>query len=161
MAPSRRHALQHTPVRYQTVRSSSTCSRNSGASRSSPGPPFAPKASRGLYDVCLSLSVDEKVVGNDVSADDKLLVLITGANRGGKSTLLRGMGLAHLMMQCGRFAPAEFFRANACNGIFTHYRREEDAGMKSGKVDEELRRMGKSTRTRSAPAAAGRGSELG
>jgi hypothetical protein len=96
---------------------------------------------RGLYDLCLSLSVKERVVGNDVTADDKLLVMITGANRGGKSTFLRGIGLAQLMMQCGMFVPAESFRANVCDGIFTHYKREEDSSMKSGKLDEELSRM--------------------
>jgi len=96
---------------------------------------------RGLYDLCLSLSVKERVVGNDVSADDKLLVMITGANRGGKSTFLRGIGLAQLMMQCGMFVPAESFRANVCDGIFTHYKREEDSSMRSGKLDEELNRM--------------------
>jgi hypothetical protein len=96
---------------------------------------------RGLYDLCLSLSVEEKVVGNEVTADDKLLVMITGANRGGKSTFLRGIGLAQLMMQCGMFVPAESFRANVCDGIFTHYKREEDSSMKSGKLDEELGRM--------------------
>lgn len=98
-------------------------------------------SSRGLYDVCLSLSVNGRVVGNAVSADGKRLVMITGANRGGKSTLLRAVGLAHLMMQCGMFVPAESFRANVCDGLFTHYKREEDATMKSGKLDEELNRM--------------------
>ncbi len=96
---------------------------------------------RGLYDVCLSLSVERRVVGNDVSADGKLLVLMTGANRGGKSTLLRAIGLAQLMMQCGMFVPAQSFRANVCGRIFTHFKREEDASMTSGKLDEELSRM--------------------
>jgi DNA mismatch repair ATPase MutS len=96
---------------------------------------------RGLYDVCLSLSTKDRVVGNDVSCDDKMLVMITGANRGGKSTFLRSIGLAQLMMQCGMFAPAEYFRANVCDGIFTHFKREEDTSMKSGKLDEELSRM--------------------
>jgi DNA mismatch repair ATPase MutS len=45
------------------------------------------------------------------------------------------------MMQCGMFVPAEIFRANVCGGIFTHYKREEDSSMKSGKLDEELGRM--------------------
>jgi hypothetical protein len=98
-------------------------------------------SARGLYDLCLSLSVKERAVGNDVSADDKSLVMITGANRGGKSTFLRGIGLSQLMMQCGMFVPAEIFRANVCGGIFTHYKREEDVSMKSGKLDEELGRM--------------------
>lgn len=98
-------------------------------------------SSRGLYDVCLTLSMEDNVVRNDVTADDKALVVITGANRGGKSTFLRSAGLAQLMMQCGMFVPAESFRANVCDGIFTHFKRDEDASMRSGKLDEELSRM--------------------
>jgi DNA mismatch repair ATPase MutS len=96
---------------------------------------------RGLYDICLSLATPERVVSNDINADSKQLVMITGANRGGKSTFLRSIGLAQLMMQAGMFVPAESFRANVCSGIFTHFKREEDATMKSGKLDEELARM--------------------
>ena len=96
---------------------------------------------KGLYDICLALSMNQKVVGNEVSADDKILFMITGANQGGKSTFLRSIGLAQLMMQCGMFVPADYFRANICSSIFTHYKREEDSTMKSGKLDEELGRM--------------------
>ena len=95
----------------------------------------------GLYDVSLALHVGDRVVGNDVSADGKSLVMITGANQGGKSTLLRSLGLAHLMMQAGMFTGSESFRAGVANGVFTHYKREEDATMESGKLDEELSRM--------------------
>ncbi len=95
----------------------------------------------GLYDVCLTLSLKPRVVGNDMNADDKDLVIITGANQGGKSTFLRSLGLAQLLMQCGMFAPAESFCANICDGLFTHYKREEDVTMSSGKLDEELSRM--------------------
>jgi DNA mismatch repair ATPase MutS len=45
------------------------------------------------------------------------------------------------MMQCGMFVPAERFSASLCSAIFTHYKREEDATMKKGKLDEELSRM--------------------
>jgi DNA mismatch repair ATPase MutS len=96
---------------------------------------------KGLYDVSLALNLGGRVVGNEVKADGKDLVMITGANQGGKSTFLRSAGLAQLMMQCGMFVPAEFFAANVCDGLFTHYKREEDATMKSGKFDEELSRM--------------------
>ncbi len=96
---------------------------------------------RGLYDISLSLSMRELVVGTDIAGTDKALVVITGANRGGKSTFLRSVGLAQLMMQCGMFVPAQEFRANICRGVFTHFKREEDASMKSGKLDEELSRM--------------------
>ena len=107
--------------------------------------PVAPNERRhsfhGLYDVCLALTMTQKIVGNDVNADDKDLVIITGANQGGKSTFLRSIGLAQLMMQCGMFVPAENFCANLCEGLFMHYKRKEDVTMKSGKLDEELSRM--------------------
>ncbi len=95
----------------------------------------------GLYEVCLTLTVKQRVVGNDVDADRKSLVMITGANQGGKSTFLRSAGLAQLMMQCGMFVAAESHRANVCDGLFTHFKREEDETMESGKLDEELARM--------------------
>jgi DNA mismatch repair ATPase MutS len=95
----------------------------------------------GLYDICLALSLEHKIVSNEINADNKDLAIITGANQGGKSTFLRSIGVAQLMMQCGMFVPAESFSANVCEGIFTHYGREEDTTMKSGKFDEELSRM--------------------
>jgi DNA mismatch repair ATPase MutS len=107
--------------------------------------PYAPDDCKhsfeGLYDVCLSLSMEERVVGNSGNADGKNLIIITGANQGGKSTFLRSIGLAQLMMQCGMLVPAESFAANIADRLFTHYKREEDTTMESGKFDEELHRM--------------------
>jgi DNA mismatch repair ATPase MutS len=98
-------------------------------------------SSSGAYDVCLALSARQKVVGNDLNADGKDLIVITGANTGGKSTFMRSLGLAQLMMQAGMFVPAETFSAEVRGGVFTHYKREEDVTMESGKLDEELSRM--------------------
>jgi len=95
----------------------------------------------GLGDVSLALRTEKRVVGNDVDADGKSLVIITGANSGGKSTFLRSVGLAQLMMQCGMFVNSEAYQASVCEGIFTHFVREEDATMTSGRLDEELSRM--------------------
>lgn len=98
-------------------------------------------ACRGLYDVCLSLRLQTSVVGNDVHSDGARLVMITGANQGGKTTFLRSLGLAQLMMQAGMFVAAEAFRSNVSDALFTHFKRKEDPTMKSGKLDEELNRM--------------------
>lgn len=95
----------------------------------------------GLYDVCLALQMGQNGVGNTIEADSKNLVIITGANKGGKSTFLRSVGLAQLMMQCGMFVGAESFDSELCTGLFTHYKREEDPTMTKGKLDEELSRM--------------------
>ena len=93
-----------------------------------------------LRDTSLALRA-EHVVGNDVDADGKTLVIITGANSGGKSTFLRSAGLAMLMTQSGMFATAKSLRASICRQIFTHFIREEDPDMVSGRLDEELTRM--------------------
>lgn len=93
-----------------------------------------------LRDASLALRT-ERVVGNDVDADGRPLVIITGANSGGKSTFLRSAGQARLMMQAGMFVTARSLRASVCERIFTHFIREEDADMVSGRLDEELRRM--------------------
>jgi DNA mismatch repair ATPase MutS len=95
----------------------------------------------GLYEPCLTLRIDGRVVGNDINGQDKPLVVITGANQGGKSTFLRSAGIAQLMMQCGMFVAARSLTANVSTGVFTHFKREEDTSMESGKLDEELARM--------------------
>lgn len=94
-----------------------------------------------LRDPCLVLNKPGEIVGNDVEGEGRRLVVVTGANQGGKSTFLRSVGLAQLMMQSGMFAAAGAFEAAVCRGIFTHFKREEDKGLESGKFDEELRRM--------------------
>jgi hypothetical protein len=95
----------------------------------------------GLYDPCLALQMRRRVVGNAVAGNGKRLVVVTGANQGGKSSFLRGVGLAQVMMQCGMFVAAESFEGELCTELVTHYKREEDATLKSGKLDEELARM--------------------
>jgi len=98
-------------------------------------------SARGLYDAALALEAQGDLVSNDLSAGGKSLVVITGANQGGKSTFLRSIGLAQLLMQAGIFVPATEFSAAVASGIFTHFKREEDETMTRGKLDEELNRM--------------------
>ncbi|MHB8318259.1 MAG: MutS-related protein [Acidimicrobiales bacterium] len=95
----------------------------------------------GLRDVSLALLAKGPVVGNDVDARGKSLLIVTGANSGGKSTFLRSVGLAQLMMQCGMFVTAQTYRASVCDRVFTHFIREEDPSMNHGRLDEELSRM--------------------
>jgi len=98
-------------------------------------------SARGLYEAALALAGRGPVVGNDLCADGRLLVMMTGANEGGKSTFLRAVGVAQLMMQAGMFVCAEYYSASVCDGLHTHFKREEDAALRSGKLDEELARM--------------------
>ena len=45
------------------------------------------------------------------------------------------------MLQCVMFVGVHSLRASVVDGVFTHFKREEDATMESGKLDEELGRM--------------------
>ncbi len=94
-----------------------------------------------LYDPCLLLTTDGSVIGNSLKSRDARLIVVTGANHGGKSTFLRSLGVSQLMFQAGMFAPARALQMNPAQGLFTHFRREEDPTMTSGKLEEDLVRM--------------------
>jgi MutS domain V len=96
---------------------------------------------RDLRDVGLCLSTERTVRGNDIDGQNACLVMVTGANEGGKSTFLRSIGTAQVMMQAGMFVTASSLRAEVTSGVFTHFKREEDDTMTHGKFDEELDRM--------------------
>lgn len=86
-------------------------------------------------------------MGNDLKVRSKDLFVVTGANQGGKSTFLRSIGSAQLMMQSGMAVPSASYSAGLCDAIYTHFKREEDENMVSGKLDEELARMDKIIRS--------------
>ena len=71
----------------------------------------------------------------------KMLIIVTGANQGGKSTFLRSIGIAQVMMQCGLMVVAERYESGIFPSLFMHFTRREDSQMNSGRLDEELRRM--------------------
>ncbi len=124
-----------------TAKGSPVCFPDPGSPVPS-GTGHARLSARGLYDASLALSLDDgQAVGNDLDADGRRLIMITGANQGGKSTFLRSAGQAYLMMQAGMFVPADRFAASVSTGVFTHFKREEDVTMEMGKLDEELDRM--------------------
>lgn len=95
----------------------------------------------GLRDPGMALYMGASPVGNTVDADGAALAVVTGPNQGGKSSFLRSVGAAQLMMDCGMFVAAESFSGEISSGVFTHYKREEDEKLNSGKFDEELGRL--------------------
>lgn len=91
------------------------------------------------YVMCIGQRVD--AVGNTCSIDSKSLIIITGANQGGKSTFLRSIGIAQVMMQAGLPVTAKSFQSGIFPSLFMHFTRREDSQMNSGRLDEELSRM--------------------
>ena len=93
-----------------------------------------------LKDIALIMN-EKKVVGSSLDVVDENLYLITGANQGGKTTFLRSIGQSILMMRCGMFVAASEYSYRHVNRLFTHFKKEEDKALESGKFEEELKRM--------------------
>ncbi|GAB18056.1 DNA mismatch repair protein MutS [Gordonia effusa NBRC 100432] len=96
---------------------------------------------RGLYDAGFALRRGGPLVGNDADTGGAALLMITGANQGGKSTFLRSIGVAQMMMQAGLPIAATEFAAGVRSGVHTHFTHAEDPSMTKGHLDEELERM--------------------
>ena len=94
-----------------------------------------------LRELVMSMEHHVTVVGNSMYLENKDLVIITGANQGGKSTFLRSIGIAQVMMQCGLPVMAKSFSSGIFPNLFVHFTRREDSEMNSGRLDEELKRM--------------------
>ncbi len=94
-----------------------------------------------LKEFVMGLERRVNVIGNSCSLEKKDLLIVTGANQGGKSTFLRSVAIAQLMMQCGLMVTAKSYQSGIFPRIFVHFTRREDSEMNSGRLDEELGRM--------------------
>lgn len=94
----------------------------------------------GLYDIAIGIKKHGEVVSNSHKSSSKMWV-ITGANQGGKTTYLRSLGQAYLFFQAGLYVPAHKMNLPIIENIFTHFDKEEDTNLESGKFDDELRRF--------------------
>ena len=100
-------------------------------------------AFRELKEFVMCLEQRVKAVGNTCDMKHKELLIVTGANQGGKSTFLRSIGIAQVMMQSGLMVTAEEFKSGLFPRLYMHFTRREDSAMNSGRLDEELSRMNK------------------
>ena len=108
------------------------------ASETAPG-----MEAKGFYNLKLIGSVSpDQAVPNDLSFDgEKRLYLLTGANRGGKTTVTQAVGQLFLLAQSGLFVPAESFSFDPVDLVLTHFPADEDQTMDLGRLGEECRRF--------------------
>ncbi len=76
------------------------------------------------------MDLEERFVPNDVrlDRDENQLLIITGPNMAGKSTLIRQVALIALMAQMGSFIPAERGRIGIVDRIFTRVGASDNLG---------------------------------
>jgi DNA mismatch repair protein MutS len=74
----------------------------------------------GRHPVVETMMAREAFIPNDVVLDDDgRIIILTGPNMAGKSTLLRQVGLIQLLAQMGGFVPAAAATLPVCDRIFT------------------------------------------
>ena len=100
---------------------------------------------RGFYNLRLADFVHDgknSIVVNDLDFNsDGSLYILTGANRGGKTTITQATGLMFALAQGGVFVPASEFSFVPADCIFTHYPADEDKTLDYGRLGEECRRF--------------------
>ena len=97
----------------------------------------------GLYN--LKLTASEKpdtVVPNDLAFDpEKRVYILTGANRGGKTTVTQAVGQLFILAQSGISVPAARFSYDPADQVLTHFPADEDKTLDLGRLGEECRRF--------------------
>lgn len=112
---------------------------------------IAPKEERNcnienLYNIKLAV---KNVEGDDIDIvtnefvfdDDKRIYILTGPNRGGKTTITQAVGLAFLLAQNGIYVPASSMTFSPCDNIFTHFPADENDTVDLGRLGEESKRL--------------------
>lgn len=99
---------------------------------------------KGFYNLKLVLSglKMEDIVTNDLDFDrEHTVYILTGANRGGKTTATQGVGILYVLAQGGICVPATSFCYSPVDCIYTHFPADEDKTYDLGRLGEECMRF--------------------
>lgn len=96
----------------------------------------------GLHSANPGMDLPHEIVTNRVEfGKDGRIFILTGPNRGGKTTYLQAIGLTQILFQLGLLVPGTEACISPADGIFTHFPVEEKPDSNLGRLGEESRRL--------------------
>ena len=97
-----------------------------------------------IYNLKLAMNLQnaDELVCNDLKFDaEHTVYILTGANRGGKTTITQAVGIMFVLAQGGIFVPGSSFEYKPVDCIYTHFPADEDKTMDLGRLGEECVRF--------------------
>jgi len=84
----------------------------------------------------LAITTNDIMVGSD-----RQILILTGPNRGGKTTYMQGVGIVHILAQIGCYVPGKQAIISTLDHLFTHFPLEEKPEANTGRFGEEAIRL--------------------
>lgn len=103
-------------------------------------------SAKGVYNIKLAtLNLKTKttdIVLNDFEfSEEHGIYIMTGPNRGGKTTFTQAIGHIFLLAQHGIYVPAKSVSLSPCDNIYTHFPADENKTVDLGRLGEESKRI--------------------
>ena len=100
----------------------------------------------GLYNLKLAVQLEQgkklEIIPNDIEfSPEHGIYIMTGPNRGGKTTFTQAVGILFLLAQHGLYVPAESAQISPADNIYTHFPADENRTVNLGRLGEESKRL--------------------
>lgn len=106
-----------------------------------------PTSIRNLYNINLAYRLEkenqlDQMITNDFDTHlEGNIFVLTGANRGGKTTFTQAIGQIYWFAQLGLYVPAESVTISMIDGLYVHFPSEESETVLYGRLGEECQRF--------------------